>query len=302
MLRKLLCCLLMLALTIAPALAEEPASSVVDLIAHPDAAFAFEDCADLLTIVFPPIHGSDCAILLYQDEVMMIDCSTDDQAPLLVKPVLAMLGITHVDVAFNSHPHDDHLTGFEYILDQASIGKVLVGFDLKYNWVITRTSYRLQNQGIPFERVQDGDTLTMGDGGVSMVVYQRHGGEFTTNDLSAMLMITYGGRRIFFTGDIENRGQKGLLKDPPENGVYADILKYPHHGHAKMDDELFAQIHPELAIVTAHEMPADDAFAYLKRMNVPAYSTWYGTLRLRTDGRIWVLDRITEGENTTKKR
>lgn len=292
--RRLLPLLLVLCLLPIAALGE---GSVVNLIDDPEADYAFEEGAELFTIVFPPIHGSDCAILLYQDEVMMIDCSTDDQAPLLVVPVLQMLDIDHVDIAFNSHPHDDHLTGFEFITDQASIGKLLVGFDTDYNWVIKRTARVLGNLGVPVERVNDGDVLTLGDGQVSMTVYQRHGGGYTTNDRSATLMIHYGDRTIFFSGDIENRGQKGLLTNPPEESLKTDILKYPHHGHAKVNDALFALFDPELSIVTAHEMPADDAFDYLARMHVPGVSTWYGTLRLRTDGHIWVLDRITEGEN-----
>lgn len=292
--RRLLPLLLVLCLLPIAALGE---GCVVNLIDDPEADYAFEEGAELFTIVFPPVHGSDCAILLYQDEVMMIDCSTDDQAPLLVVPVLQMLDIDHVDIAFNSHPHDDHLTGFEFITDQASIGKLLVGFDTDYNWVIKRTARVLGNLGVPVERVNDGDVLTLGDGQVSMTVYQRHGGGYTTNDRSATLMIHYGDRTIFFSGDIENRGQKGLLTNPPEESLKTDILKYPHHGHAKVNDALFALFDPELSIVTAHEMPADDAFDYLARMHVPGVSTWYGTLRLRTDGHIWVLDRITEGEN-----
>lgn len=289
-----LCLLLVLCLLPFSALAE---GSVVNLIDNPDAEYAFDEGAELLTIVFPPIHGSDCAILMYGDEVMMIDCSTDDQSPLLVVPVLEMLGVTHVNTAFNSHPHDDHITGFEFITGQATIDRLLVGFDPDYNYIIRRTVRVLTETGTAVEQVSDGDVLSMGDGAITMNVYQRQGGGFTTNDLSATLLITYGDRTIFFTGDIENRGQEGLLADTPETGLRADILKYPHHGHARMNDELFALIDPELCIVTAHQLPARDGFQYLERMNVPAVSTWYGTLRLRTDGHIWVLDRITEGEN-----
>jgi len=268
--------------------------AVINLIDHPDAEYAFAEDAELFTIVYPNIHGSDCCIMMYQDEVWMVDCSTDDQAPKLVVPALAALGVTHVDVAFNSHPHDDHITGFEFIGDQASIGKLLIAFDNNHNHILKRTVYRLTNKGTAVERVYDGDVLTMGDGGVVMDVVQRHGGEFTDNDRSAMLMVRFGKRSIFMTGDIENRGQKGLLKNPPACGVAADILKYPHHGHAKMDDELFRLMNPELVIVTAHEMPADDGFAFLKRMDVPGVSTWYGCIRLRTDGQIWVVDRYPD--------
>lgn len=292
---KRLLALLLTLLLLLPCLAAAE-GKVVNLIDQPDAPYAFEEGAEMLTIVFPNIHGSDCAILMYRDEVFMIDCSTDDQAPELVVPVLKQLGVTRVHTAFNSHPHDDHLTGFEFITEQAKIDRVLIAFPQKFNNVIIRTVYRLTQKGIPFETVEDGDVLTMGDGQVVMTVNQRTGGSYTTNDQSATLMVNYGDCRIFFAGDIENRGQAGLLKNPPEGGLHCDILKYPHHGHAGINDELFALMNPELAIVTAHQLPAKNGFAYLARKGVPGVSTWYGSLRLRTDGHIWVLDNLPQPE------
>ncbi len=272
------------------ALAQE--ADVVNLLEAPDAEYEFAEGTDLLTIIYPNIHGSDCAIMMYQDEVMMVDCSTDDQSPLLVKPVLEFLGITRVHTAFNTHPHDDHLTGFEFLVPEVTIDRVLVGFPLDYNWVIKRTVSRLGKYNVPFEQVQDGDVLTLGDGDVYMTVIQRTGGSYTDNDKSATLMVQYGDRRIFMAGDIENRGQGGLLNKLPECGVQADILKFPHHGHAPINEDLLALIDPELCIITAHQLPAKVGFAQMEQMNIPAVSTWYGVLRLRTDGNIWVLDEL----------
>ena len=67
------------------ALAED---CIVNLLDQPDAAYAFEEGAPILEIVYPNVHGSDACILRMNGEVMMIDCSTDDQSPLLVVPVL----------------------------------------------------------------------------------------------------------------------------------------------------------------------------------------------------------------------
>ena len=287
--KKLAALFLALMLLLSTAVAE---GCIVNLIDDPDAEFAFEEGKDIFSVVYPNIHGSDAAILMYQDEVWMIDCSTDDQAPHLVVPALEDLGITHIDVAFNSHPHDDHITGFEFIDKQASIGTLMVAFPEDYNYIIKRTVYRLKNKGTAVAYTADGETLTMGDGGVTMDVVQRFGGGFTDNDKSALLMIRYGQRSLFTVGDIENRGQQALLDNPPACGVKADILKYPHHGHAPMNRELFQQIDPQLVLITAHQFPADDGFDFIQQMGVPGLSTWYGIIRFRTDGNIWVVDML----------
>lgn len=266
--------------------------SVVNLIDHPDAAYRFSEDTPLLEVVFPAIHGSDCCILRMAGETMMVDASTDDQHPLVAQALQAM-GVTAVDTAFATHPHDDHLTGFEYLPPEVSIGRLLIAFPEDCNRVAKRTMRRMAELDVPVEHVADGDVLRLG--GAELTVVQRTGGEFTENDLSAMLMVRYGARTLYLAGDIENRGQAALIAHPPACGLKTDILKYPHHGHEKVRDPLWRLWNPELAVVTAHPFPAKKGFDYLRRMGVPGLTTWERMLRLRTDGIIWVVDTLPDG-------
>ena len=265
--------------------------AVVNLIADPEADYAFREGAQVLEIVFPQIYGADACILRMGGEVMMVDAATDHQAPI-VAHALQVMGIDHIDVAFNSHPHDDHITGFEYVPETASIGKLLVAFEEHYNNIIKRTAYHMKRMGIPMERIHDGDVLHLGE--ATLTVIQRTGTMFTTNDMSATLMVQYGDRRMFLAGDLEIRGETRTAEQPPACGLKADILKYPHHGHWPMRDALFNQVAPELTIITAHEYPAKEGVAYMKQKGVPTLSTYHGMLRLRTDGVIWVVDYYPE--------
>ena len=52
----------------------------------------------------------------------------------------------------------------------------------------------------------------------------------TGNDASAILRLTYAGRSILFTGDVEEEGIRRLLSLEPD--PKADILIAPHHGSA----------------------------------------------------------------------
>lgn len=296
MMKRCLCLVLFLCCLPPCAVAE---GFVVNLIDYPDVLYdAFDENAEILEIVFPSIHGSDACILRIGENTMMVDCSTDDQSPLLVVPVLKAMGITHIDTAFNSHPHDDHLTGFEFLEGTASIGQLAVAFPENYNYVIKRAIRVLGSQGVPIVHVADGDTLHLGQ--AELTVFQRTGDGFTTNDLSACLLVRYGDRTFITLGDVENRAQSALVKNPPACGMKADIMKYPHHGHVQLNQTFYDMISPELAIITAHQFPAKKGFAFMERQGVPALSTWYGVIRLRTDGHIWVVDYLPmpDGEAT----
>lgn len=288
--RRLLSMLLALCLLPLAALAD---GRVIDLTADPDAAWQFEEGAPVLEMVYPPLQGADACILRMDGQVMMIDCATDDQCQLSVVPTLQKLGITHVDAALNSHPHDDHLTGFEYLEGTATIGKLLVAFPEDANFVIKRTMRVMAKQGVPVEHVQDGDVLTLG--GATLTVIQRQRPDLTENDRSACVLLRYGECTYLSLGDVENRAQSMLAENPPECGLKADILKYPHHGHDTLDNRLLSMIEPEMAVITAARFRAKDAYAYMDRHGVPTQTTYQRTLRLRTDGHIWVVDTL-DGE------
>lgn len=281
--KKLL--ILLLCLTLPLTAAAE--GCIVNLIDDPDASYVFQPGAQVLEIVFPQIYGCDACILRMGDEVLMIDAATDHQSPVVAK-ALKLMGIDRVHTALNTHPHDDHITGFEFLPETATIDRLLVGFDRAYNNHIKRTAYHMDRLGIPMEQVQDGDVLTLG--GATLTLLQRTGTMFTTNDMSVTVMLSYGQRRMFFASDLEIRGELRYVSEPPACGLKADILKYPHHGHWEMREELFALIQPELAIVTAHEYPAARGFAFLRQHGTPGLSTYHGMIRLRTDGVIWVVD------------
>ena len=97
------------------AFAEETAT-VVNLIDDRDAPYAFAQGAPLLEIVFPRVYSSDCAILRMEGETMMIDASTEgEKMQGRIATAMGAIGMDHIDIAYNSHPHRDHINGFEVV-------------------------------------------------------------------------------------------------------------------------------------------------------------------------------------------
>ena len=275
----LICCLPLSAL----------GGSVINCLDGGDADSYFAEDAELLEIVYPAIAGADACILRMGDETLMIDAAYDTMAIHGVLPALQAMGISHIDTAFVSHPHDDHMKGFGNLV-QAGItfGRMIICHEEQVNGISTSTLRIMRGAGTEIVHMQDGDELELGK--AHLTVIQRKRSDFTTNDLSAMLLVSYGECRLLSLGDIENRAQKKVMEEPPACGLQADILKHPHHGYAPISEELLEAIHPELVIVTGVRSEITNATNRLEKHGYPWFRPYPSAIRLRTDGQVWVVD------------
>ena len=270
--------------------------SVINLIASPEKEYTFAEGVSILEVVFPRVHSSDCAILRFEDEVMMIDASTPGAGmQARIKSALEAMGITRIDTAFNTHPHNDHIGGFETVYAHTTIDQLVLTFPEDYNKHMIKSVNFMKEHHVPISHVSDGDVFTMGDAGaVRFEVIQRNGPRWTENDQSAMLMVSYGDRSMLLAADIENRAQTSYAEELPACGIQADILKYPHHDLVRMNTAFFEAVSPELTLINGGLDTGREGRNYLKQKKADFLVGYKGLTRMRTDGIIWVIDYLDE--------
>lgn len=253
--------------------------------------FTFAEDAKLLEVFFPPVYGCDSALVRYGDYTMLIDCAGNQWKT--VRKALGQLGVTELDYAVNSHPDADHIGGFNHVLKEIPAGEFLLGFpeDHDSGDPVRFTVYEeLHAQGIPFRRVNNGDAIEFGD--VKITVHQRTDEHLPrVNNKSVMLMIEYGERRIFFSGDIQKHTQLLLAEEADTLDLKADILKYPHHGYDRMQDGFLKLVSPELVVCTLGDKNTEGV-KQLKENGIASMLTASGMIRLATDGKIWTVERM----------
>ena len=115
------------------------------------------------------------------------------------------------------------------------------------------------------------------------------------NDRSAVIRLQYGERTALFTGDIENEGQKSLLGTVSPELLKTDILKYPHHGKAKLMDQFYDAVNPSFVVVTNNTATGDAPY-YLACKHVPTAYAVSAYVHPVTDGKHWLAERVTEPE------
>ena len=72
------------------------------------------------------------------------------------------------------------------------------------------------------------------------------------NNVSAVLDVRFGARRLLLTGDVEEAIDPQLLAAGIANGGRLDLLKVAHHGSRTASTEAFlAALRPRVAVVSA---------------------------------------------------
>lgn len=280
-----------------------PWPSVVDRVHDPEgsAGFRFRKGAELLEIWFPNIRDADEAIVTYQGDVWLIDCG-DRRWGLRGVRLMQLLGIDHVDRLFNSHPHHDHLNGLQVTDDNMKVGELLICFPSTATEHSVFAMRSCEVRGIRVKEYGDGDTFAMGDGRVTLTVCQNSDPALDMNNRSALTMIRYGDRSIFFTGDMEQPGQQSLMERTDPAWLKCDILKYPHHGKSPLNEAFYRALSPLLTVVTSQENRPDAGQLWIREKGLPAvYTNKTDTyVHLATEGHVWLCEYVTAAE--LKKR
>lgn len=273
-----------------------PDRTVIDHVNEPDVfpGFFFNKDAKLLDIWIPNIKDADEAILVFDGQVYMIDCG-DDRSGARGAALLRQLGITRVDILFNSHLHHDHINGLDETDDAARVGSVRICFPADSTESGLRMASTAASRGIPVLEFRDGDVYSMGrNGEVTLTFLKNSEAGLDVNNQSAQTIVRYGERSILFTADMEKPGQTVLLRTVDPAILRCDIVKYPHHAKNGLIEEFYDALGAKLAVVTSVAGRGDAGQLYLSSIGMPAIYTYVQGkfTHLATDGRYWLCEYV----------
>ncbi len=278
-----------------PAPSPVPDETVIDHVNHPEIypRFFFQKNKKLLEIWIPNIRDADEAVLLYDGQVWMIDCGDEKMGARGIL-MLQQLGITKIDVMFNSHLHHDHINGLYLTNEVAKVGEVRICFPLESTESGLRLARLAEERGIPLAEYGDGDRFTMGDGAVELLILKNNEDGLDMNNQSAVTRITYGERTILFTADMEQPGQQAMLERIGPELLKCDIVKYPHHAKSDMYTPFYQALEAKLAVATSVEGRGDPGQVAMINRGMPMVYTAVADqfTRLVTDGEYWLVERV----------
>jgi competence protein ComEC len=217
---------------------------------------------------------------------VVVDTGPD---PDLVDRCLDRLRVERVAAVVLSHPHADHVAGLEGVGRGRPVGSVAIGPGATADPAYAETLSWARGRDVPVVELPYASSTTVGE--LSWTVLGPPPGfedaanagigaseseSGATNDSSVVLSVVVGGVTLLLTGDVEPAAQDALESWGPALG--ADVVKMPHHGSSRQDEEFLAATGAELAVVSAgrdndYGHPAPQALELLDRLGIEVART-----------------------------
>jgi len=234
-------------------------------------------------VVFCDVGQGDAAVLRVGDHAAVLVDAGPDPVPL--HRCLDALGITTLPLVVFTHQHADHLDGAANLAHRYGVAQVMVRSGLSTTQVAGLRGL-LGDSAVAIVATAPGERLVVGPvtwttivtGAVFSLGYDGEGEDPAENDAGIIGLADVAGLRVLFTGDAEGPGQAAAVATGTDLGV--DVLKVPHHGSSRQDEEFLADTRAVAAVVS---VGADNGYGH---------PTQHTLTLLQADGmRVWRTDQ-----------
>ncbi len=268
---------------------------------RPNASFLFVDVG----------QGKCILVVAPNGRTMLIDAGTqtggqNGKEEAMAKRVISQftrIGVRKIDVILVTHPDKDHCNLVPILTREFQPCLFLspIGESPEVEWQSVKAA--IMNGHTKTVTVKLGQRLWLDTkNGVLVEVLGPPKGivpkvsEWSPNDASTVLRLSFGEIKVLFTGDVGEVGQRWLLNSGVN--LQATVLDVPHHGSKHNLETFLRAVRPKVAVISAGRQnpfghPAQSTVEALERLGAIVWVTGeQGSLLIRTDGRSLKLTRL----------
>lgn len=191
-----------------------------------------------LDIHFLDVGDADAAIIVCDDEVMVVDAGEPKHSQLVYSYLRTNLCVDTIKYVVMTHPHDDHIGGIPAVMNACSIGTIYSPVQEYHGDRFETVIQTANKQGLAITVPQYGEEFDVG--GARCKVVSPIETSSKVNNISIVLLIEYGDTRILLTGDMEKEAEEILLATWED--IHADVMKVAHHGRDTSSTRMFLRV------------------------------------------------------------
>ncbi|WP_170006600.1 ComEC/Rec2 family competence protein [Bacillus fonticola] len=240
---------------------------------------------------------SGSAMLLYgpNGETILVDSGTKKTVDQLLD-YLDYLGIEKIDLAIATHPHVDHIGGFQKLIEEGFIDEMWMPNVKHKTFTFKRFERTIKKHRVSVTYIGDGDELTFGS--LKFEVYnppketKEKAPKVRTvrdmNNSSTVMKVLYGRQSVLLTGDLYRDGEADLLVRHPED-LRATVMEAPHHGAFTSSSKQFIEaVSPKLVFMNANIFQSKSVYNRYVTSGAKVFvNAFDGTVVMKTDGDEW---------------
>lgn len=211
--------------------------------------------AGAMRVTLLSVGAGQCAVIEAPDNrVFLFDCGSSTLSDALrecLEPFLRHEGRDRVDMICLSHGDFDHISAAAGAFREYGVNAVWISPFFRQHARESMTAgsllEMLDDSGHSPKIICRGGTIDLGKGVELSVLWPPPSGTFSSNNAGLVMRLTYAGRSILFTADIQAPPERELLKAPGE--LTSDVLVAPHHGSFEESTGAFVRaVHPRFII------------------------------------------------------
>jgi competence protein ComEC len=217
---------------------------------------AFVDSTPLFRATAIDVGQGDAILLeLPNKHAVLIDTGpkfmTNDSGERMIAPLLKRKGIEALDAIILTHPHDDHVGGCRYLLENIRIGRLIVSDSTSSSRPYREILTRARELGTPILLAGAGESLQFDP---TTRIFVLHAAPAIRprdlNDESIVVKAVYGRSSLLLMGDASVRVEQELIQNGAPD-LASEVIKVAHHGAATSSGMDFLKtVKPSLALIS----------------------------------------------------
>lgn len=209
--------------------------------------------SDTLKVHFINVGQGEAILIQCDGKNMLIDAGSNDKGEL-VKEYLKNEDVEKLDYVTGTHPHEDHIGGLDFIIDNFDIGKVIMPKVTANTRTFKDVINSIKNKNLKIKEPKVGTSYSLGNASWEIIAPNSSNYE-SINNYSICIKLTYGYNSFLFTGDAEALSEEEMIKSGID--LSADLLKIGHHGsNSSTTEEFLTAVKPRYAVLSV-ETPND---------------------------------------------